>query len=195
MVKGNKNSNTTLHDSIRESKDQPDSKRAKLECENCQAWVTDYVFPKHIASCNLYHKFMKKNAVGFECKICPSMAKHQKNMISHIKEKHQDYVTSKACKLEENEKPSMRIENINDEEISIIQDSLVSSPESSKENNQLNKDLSEKKTPKTSKKKTQFGQESSNKNSPNPLVSPKSQQDSSKSEMKQKSILNWIVKT
>ena len=80
----------------------------------------------------------------------------------------------------------MRIENINDEEISIIQDSLVSSPESSKENNQLNKDLSEKKTPKTSKKKTQFGQESSNKNSPNPLVSP---------EMKQKSILNWIVKT
>ena len=86
----------------------------------------------------------------------------------------------------------MRIENINDEEISIIQDSLVSSPESSKENNQLNKESSEKKTPKMSKKKTQFGQESSNKNSTNPLVSPNS---SSKSEMKQKSILNWIVKT
>jgi hypothetical protein len=90
----------------------------------------------------------------------------------------------------------------------------TSSPDSSKENDdQQNKDTCEKKKPKkkceqTSNTKPQFGQENGDKNSSlNPMVSPMTQQNSSnvlheKGEtskttpdgMKQKSILNWIVK-
>ena len=202
MEKGNKNSNTTLHESIREIKDQPESKRAKLECENCQAWVTDYVFPKHIASCNLYHKFMKKNAVGFECRLCPSMAKHKQNIITHIKDKHQEYLKStNNDKVKETDEKGFETSP---------KSSTTSSPDSTKENNdQQNKDTSEKKRPKkksenfqqTSNKKPQFGQE-------NNMLSPRTQQNSSSAPhakgetskttpdggKKQKSILSWIVK-
>jgi hypothetical protein len=53
---------------------------------------------------------MKKNAVGFECRLCPSMAKERKNLINHLKEKHKDYLNS--TKMKGNEKSTMQIETI-----------------------------------------------------------------------------------
>merc|ERR1719219_1046110 len=49
------------------SKSTSENKRPKIECEKCHELITDYVFPKHIASCKLYYKFMKETSNGFEC--------------------------------------------------------------------------------------------------------------------------------
>ena len=45
-------------------------------------------YERHIKSCKIYHKFIKKTDYGFQCLVCNQENNQRNNMYAHIRKEH-----------------------------------------------------------------------------------------------------------
>ena len=57
-------------------------------CIYCSTSLHPSNYEKHIKSCKIYHKFMKKTNYGFQCLVCKNEISLRNRMYAHIKKEH-----------------------------------------------------------------------------------------------------------